>query len=102
MWRSTDLLKRQHRKCAYCRFYFQAEDLLELDPIIPKALGGKDESQNWQLLHRHCHDLKTAGDSYHPNHRCGTDDSSQIVEKLDKPFGLRRVLQTSGIGRPAR
>lgn len=96
------LLKQQRGKCNHCGLYFHAEDLLEIDHIIPKALGGKDESQNWQLLHRHCHDTKTAGDGFHPNHRCGTDDNSQDVEEPDKPKGLRPVLQTSGIGRPSR
>jgi RNA-directed DNA polymerase len=35
---------------------------MELDHIIPKSQGGKDEYKNWQLLHRHCHDTKTARD----------------------------------------
>lgn len=97
--RGAWLLKHQRGKCAYCGLYFQSEDVLETDHIIPKALGGKDESQNWQLLHRHCHHLKTARDGSHPNHRCGADDNSQDVEKPDKLKGLRPVLQTSGIGR---
>ena len=35
---------------------------MEVDHIIPKSLGGKDIRKNWQLLHQHCHDEKTAKD----------------------------------------
>ena len=34
----------------------------EVDHIIPKAEGGKDDYKNLQLLHRHCHHQKTAED----------------------------------------
>jgi len=30
--------------------------------VIPKSQGGKDTKENRQLLHRHCHDNKTARD----------------------------------------
>ena len=35
---------------------------MEVDHIIPLVLGGKDVTTNWQVLHRHCHDHKTAAD----------------------------------------
>ena len=35
---------------------------MEIDHKIPKSKGGKDKYENWQLLHRHCHDIKTATD----------------------------------------
>ena len=35
---------------------------LEEDHIIATALGGKNEYENLQLLHAHCHDEKTALD----------------------------------------
>jgi len=54
------LLKRQKGRCPRCGLHFTAEDLLEIDHIVPTACGGKDEYANWQLLHRHCHDWKTA------------------------------------------
>lgn len=57
--RKALLLKRQKGKCAHCNHYFQDGDLLEVDHIIPRALRGKDEYRNLQLLHRHCHDVKT-------------------------------------------
>jgi len=56
------LLKQQKGKCAHCGLYFTEESVLEVDHIIPKSKGGKDEYKNLQLLHRHCHDEKTAND----------------------------------------
>ena len=41
---------------------FQEWDVMEVDHKIPRAIGGKDEWNNLQLLHRHCHDEKTAQD----------------------------------------
>jgi RNA-directed DNA polymerase len=35
---------------------------MEVDHRIPKSKGGKDSYDNWDLLHRHCHDIKTATD----------------------------------------
>ncbi len=56
------LLKKQKGHCAFCGLYFQDGDILETDHIIPTSLGGKNTKNNKQLLHRHCHDLKTAQD----------------------------------------
>jgi RNA-directed DNA polymerase len=56
------LLKQQSGKCAYCRLNFMDGDLLEIDHKTPKRLGGKNSLNNYQLLHRHCHDKKTAFD----------------------------------------
>ena len=60
--RTASLLKKQKGKCNLCGLYFKDEDVIELDHIIPKSKGGKDEYKNWQLLHRHCHDEKTSND----------------------------------------
>lgn len=60
--RESNLLKRQKGKCPHCRLYFREEDVLEVDHIVPKSKGGKDIYNNLQLLHRHCHDTKTAND----------------------------------------
>jgi RNA-directed DNA polymerase len=57
------LLKRQKGKCNYCGLTFKDEDLIETDHILPKVLGGNNSYGNKQLLHRHCHDKKTAVDS---------------------------------------
>ena len=60
--RVSQLLKKQKGKCAHCKQHFLPDDLLETDHITPRSLGGKDEYKNLQLLHRHCHDKKTAID----------------------------------------
>lgn len=56
------LLRLQSGKCRHCGLYFQAGDLMEIDHLIPKTLGGAVGLENCQLLHRHCHDQKTAKD----------------------------------------
>jgi RNA-directed DNA polymerase len=56
----TTLLKRQKGKCASCRLDFRPRDLIEVDHIVPWSKGGDKTYKNKQLLHRHCHDSKTA------------------------------------------
>ena len=60
--RKANLLKRQKGKCNLCGLTFREVDVLEVDHIIPKSQGGKDEYKNLQLLHRHCHDEKSRYD----------------------------------------
>jgi RNA-directed DNA polymerase len=60
--RVANLMKSQKGKCTRCGLYFEDEDVLEVDHIIPKSEGGKDQYKNYQLLHRHCHHEKTAED----------------------------------------
>jgi RNA-directed DNA polymerase len=60
--RMARLLQKQKGKCAYCGHYFKQDDVMEIDHIKPKSQGGKDQYDNFQLLHRHCHDTKTASD----------------------------------------
>jgi RNA-directed DNA polymerase len=61
--RVATLLKKQKGKCTKCGHYFTSEEVIEVDHIIPKSLGGKDEYKNLQLLHGHCHDTKTKEDN---------------------------------------
>ncbi|MCA1992663.1 MAG: group II intron reverse transcriptase/maturase [Coleofasciculus sp. S288] len=56
------LLKAQKGKCAHCGLLFKDGDNWEIDHIIRTTLGGNDNVQNKHLLHRHCHDYKTARD----------------------------------------
>ncbi|WP_293080363.1 group II intron reverse transcriptase/maturase [Okeania sp. SIO3B5] len=58
----TTLLKRQKNKCASCGLTFRPTDLIEVDHIKPRSKGGDNTYKNKQLLHRHCHDTKTALD----------------------------------------
>ncbi|NEQ37360.1 MAG: group II intron reverse transcriptase/maturase [Okeania sp. SIO3I5] len=58
----TTLLKRQKNKCAFCGLTFRPTDLRSVDHIKPRSFGGDNTLKNKQLLHRHCHDTKTAKD----------------------------------------
>ena len=58
--RKAKLLKKQKGRCAICGLPFGDEDLVEIDHIKPKSQGGKDRFDNYQAIHRHCHDTKTA------------------------------------------
>ena len=60
--RVAKLMQKQKGKCKICNLHFLPDDIVEVDHIQPKSLGGKDEYKNLQLLHRHCHDSKTAND----------------------------------------
>ena len=60
--RISKLLKKQKGKCTHCGLFFRESDVIEVDHRTPKSQGGKDAYDNWQLLHRHCHDTKTALD----------------------------------------
>lgn len=60
--REATLLKRQKGKCTHCGLYFTETSVMEVDHIIPKSKGGRNTYDNLQLLHRHCHDEKTAAD----------------------------------------
>jgi RNA-directed DNA polymerase len=60
--RVATLLKQQRGRCVWCHHHFKDEDLLEVDHLLPASQGGTDRGDNLQLLHRHCHDVKTARD----------------------------------------
>lgn len=58
--RVAKLLKRQRGRCRECGLWFLAGDVLEVDHLIPRRRGGTSGLHNLQLLHRHCHNRKTA------------------------------------------
>lgn len=58
--RVATLLKRQRGKCRECGLWFREGDVMEVDHLIPRKRGGTSGFHNLQLLHRHCHDNKTA------------------------------------------
>ncbi len=60
--RVSKLIKKQKGICSHCGLYFTSTDIVEVDHIKPKSLGGKDTYDNLQLLHKHCHDIKTVHD----------------------------------------
>lgn len=61
--RIATLLKQQKGKCTHCGLFFKYGDLLEIDHKTPQKEGGTNTYYNFQLLHRHCHDTKTANDA---------------------------------------
>lgn len=73
--REAKLLKKHKGKCSHCGLFFRENDVIEVDHIIPKSQGGKDYYDNLQLLHRHCHDTKTANDG-----RLGTKSGCNSTE----------------------
>jgi len=80
--RTGYLLKWQRGRCASCGLYFRLGDVLEIDHIIPERLGGDDRLTNLQLLHRHCHDQKTAHDgSYQARGGQGIHDKDHLDEE---------------------
>ncbi len=70
---------------------FREGDTLNIDHIIPRSQGGKDEYNNLQLLHKHCHDIKTAHDR-------GMYDKHQPIEERYEGKLSRTVLKTSREG----
>lgn len=86
--RESKLLKRQKGKCAHCGLTFKPGDMWEVDHILPKCKGGKDRYDNLQLLHKHCHDVKTRNDG------SGTYERP-ITEEQDEAKVSRPVLKTS-------
>ena len=83
------LLKRQKGKCNHCGLYFKDGDLIELDHIVPKSKGGKNEYKNFQLLHKHCHDSKTATDGSLENIAVNEIPSEQLQSIAESLFNDR-------------
>ena len=56
------LLKNQKGKCNHCHLTFKPGDKIETDHIVPRQAGGNKIKDNLQVLHKHCHDVKTKQD----------------------------------------
>jgi RNA-directed DNA polymerase len=67
---------------------------------LPRAIGGTDQLLNLQLLHRHCHDQKTATDGSRTVR--GTDDNSQTIEEPDEVTNLTSGFEAERRGQPRR
>lgn len=90
--RVTKLLKKQKGKCAHCGLFFRESDVMEVDHIIPKSKGGKDCYDNWQLMHRHCHDTKTTNDgSIGTQSGCNSTEPkpTRKLEKVEDKWAMR-------------
>jgi RNA-directed DNA polymerase len=86
--KTATLLKKQSRKCQLCGLIFRDGDNLNIDHIIPLSMGGKDTYDNLQLLHKHCHDIKSARDR-------GMYDKHRFIEEPYEVKVSRTVLKTS-------
>jgi len=62
--RVRELLGKQKNCCPICKRQFNIFDskTWEVDHILPRFAGGKDEYSNLQLLHKECHEKKTTLD----------------------------------------
>lgn len=56
------LIREQNGRCYLCGNYFLPDDIIELDHIIPLALGGLNRQDNVHAVHRYCHIQKTSED----------------------------------------
>ncbi|MCY7274246.1 MAG: group II intron reverse transcriptase/maturase [Phormidesmis sp. CAN_BIN44] len=88
----SKLFKAQKGKCNHCGLTFRDGDIFEIDHIIPRLLGGASGYTNLQLLHRHCHDTKTASDRSLRR----AYEKGQIIEEPDEVNVSSPVLKTSG------
>src|SRR5919202_1158366 len=84
--RVSKLLKKQKGKCTHCGLYFRENDVMEIDHRIPKSRGGKDSYDNWQLLHRHCHDTKTATDIAKAK-----VEQMEIIERFERASSIAKA-----------
>ncbi|MBD2013392.1 group II intron reverse transcriptase/maturase [Microcoleus sp. FACHB-53] len=82
--RKAKLLNQQKGKCSWCELHFQEWDVMEADHKTPRALGGKDEWENLQLLHRHCHDEKTAQDLIEIRKKEHSDFRKKLAQQWSK------------------
>lgn len=61
--RQRKLIRAQNGICPNCNTPFLMDSVVEVDHIIPRSKGGKDVYSNLQLLHKHCHIIKTRKDN---------------------------------------
>ncbi|MEH2236258.1 group II intron reverse transcriptase/maturase [Nostoc sp.] len=90
--RVSKLLKKQKGKCTHYGLFFRENDVMEVDHRIPKSQGGKDSYDNWQLLHRHCHDTKTANNGS-PGNKSGCNSAkpkpTKRLERVEDKWVMR-------------
>jgi RNA-directed DNA polymerase len=87
------LLKQQAGRCAWCgRIFTAMDELIECDHIVPLAQGGLTGAMNRQLLHGHCHDVKTAMDGNRRQAVGGATVTGDPVEEPDEVKVSRPVL----------
>jgi RNA-directed DNA polymerase len=88
----SKLLQKQAGKCQWCGLHFKEGDVIEIDHLIPRSLGGGEELSNKCALHRHCHDQR------HARRVESTSDKGQVIEEPCDGKLSRTVLKPSGGG----
>ena len=86
------LIKRQNGYCTWCKTLFTEDSFVEVDHIIPRSLGGKDEYKNLQLLHKHCHIEKSRIDGSRgkkTNIQLGQEPDEVKVSRPDLSTGVK-------------
>jgi RNA-directed DNA polymerase len=78
------LLKRQNFKCPICGSNFNETDHFEIDHIIPKRMGGGDQYDNLNLIHRTCHINKTRSDVERYKQGLSESDLKQLLSPETK------------------
>lgn len=89
------LLSQQKGKCAHCNNYFRDSDTMEVDHITPKSQGKRENYNNWQLLHRHCHDKKTNFDGSLGNKSSCNSAKPKPPVKSDSWIWIHDMLVTT-------
>ena len=84
--RKARLLKVQKGICNYCRLTFKPKDNIEIDHVTPRKAGGKDQYDNLQVLHKHCHDVKTKKDLVAIKRYKVRQEWNKIYQKFQKQF----------------
>jgi RNA-directed DNA polymerase len=90
--RQRKLIKRQNGYCTWCKTLFTEDSFVEIDHIVPRSLGGKDEYKNLQLLHKDCHINKTRIDGSHSkktNIQLGQEPDEVKVSRPDLSTGVK-------------
>ena len=84
--RKARLLKVQKGICNHCNLTFKPGDEIETDHIIPRKAGGNDYYENLQVLHKHCHDVKTKTDLVKIKRYKVRQEWNKVHRKFQKQF----------------
>lgn len=82
------LLKRQNCRCARCKVEFDGIERMEIDHIIPVSMGGGNQIENLNLLHKTCHIYKTREDVQ--LYKDGLSDA-ELQKLLAKPISVNKT-----------
>jgi hypothetical protein len=83
----TELIRRDMGICQMCSKPIHNE-LIEVDHIMEKADGGRDELNNLRIVHLICHKLR-----HNPNHRKGAERRVILTPADGVKEGMRLVLK---------